>query len=74
MQCNSIYPGSLAWDVDISLVRRVFLVKSEPTSAHTHLNSVLRGGGGKWVRVRSTIIFAALLRGGRERKKKNDAK
>ena len=33
-------PGSLAWDVDISLVRRVFLVKSMPTSAHTQLNSV----------------------------------
>ena len=37
---NSDYPGSLAWDVDISLVRRVFLVKSMPTSAHTQLNSV----------------------------------
>ena len=36
------YPGSLAWDVDISLVRRVFLVKSVPTSAHTQLNSVFR--------------------------------
>ena len=33
-------PGSLAWDVDISLVRRAFLVKSMPTSAHTQLNSV----------------------------------
>ena len=33
-------PGSLAWDVDISLVRRVFLVKSVPTSAHTQLNCV----------------------------------
>ena len=33
------YPGSLAWDVDISLVRRVFLVKSVPTSAHTQLKS-----------------------------------
>ena len=37
-----LYPGSLAWDVDISLVRRVFLVKSVPTSAHTQLNSVFR--------------------------------
>ena len=37
---RSVYPGSLAWDVDISLVRRVFLVKSVPTSAHTQLNSV----------------------------------
>ena len=35
------YPGSLAWDLDISLVRRVFLVKSVPTSAHTQLNCVL---------------------------------
>ena len=34
------YPGSLAWVVDISLVRRVFLVKSMPTSAHTQLNCV----------------------------------
>ena len=36
----TLYPGSLAWDVDISLVRRVFLVKSMPTSAHTQLNCV----------------------------------
>ena len=36
------YPGSLAWDVDnISLVRRVFLVKSIPTSAYTQLNSCI---------------------------------
>ena len=35
-------PGSLAWDVDnISLVRRVFLVKSIPTSAYTQLNSCI---------------------------------
>ena len=32
---HDCYPVSLAWDVDISLVRRVFLVKSMPTSAHT---------------------------------------
>ena len=31
-----------AWDVDnISLVRRVFLVKSIPTSAYTQLNSCI---------------------------------
>ena len=36
------YPGSLAWDVDnISLVRRVLLVKSIPTSAYTQLNSCI---------------------------------